>query len=551
MEHIKWIFARLRIYWHFILLSLIGSLLEAGGTAGVSLLIKSLVDKVFLLKEKEEIFKVILSLIAFVLLAQMGNFMVSFFSALYTELEMKKLRQEAFKKLLKADYSAFLGFSPGEFASRVISDMNLYKNLIGSYIIKVFRDPLTTVFLLGVLFYRDWILTLNLALLVPVLAFAIKYFGGKKGKHIKRTQEGYAGITDRLFSSFSGFESIRSFKAQGMFERLFEQLNKNLFRSSLKSELYSALNSVFNYTFGYMVVALVIFYGSYRITEGSLTPGDFLSYLTALVFLQNPLIGAQKGIMELRSALPVINRIRELLNLEEEREGNLRLESFKSDIRVENLWVNLGEEKLLKGINLKIAKGEKLGIMGDTGSGKSTFLRVLAGLLPYQGNIRLDGFELNQIRKEDLREIILLLSQEPFVFPGTVRENLIMAKEKPEEDLWKALKLAGCDFVKSLDQQVSPKSLSGGERQRLALARVFLKSPDIILLDEATSALDAKKEEEVLNNLFENFKDKTFILVAHRFSNLLRCHRVVVLKEGRVVFDGKPKEAIEFFLQSP
>ena len=330
-----------------------------------------------------------------------------------------------------------------------------------------------------------------------------------------------------------------------------EQLNKNLFRSSLKSELYSALNSVFNYTFGYMVVALVIFYGSYRITEGSLTPGDFLSYLTALVFLQDPLIGAQKGIMELRSALPVINRIRELLNLEEEREGNLRLESFKSDIRVENLWVNLGEEKLLKGINLKIAKGEKLGIMGDTGSGKSTFLRVLAGLLPYQGNIRLDGFELNQIRKEDLREIILLLSQEPFVFPGTVRENLIMAKEKPEEDLWKALKLAGCDFVKSLDQQVSPKRLSGGERQRLALARVFLKSPDIILLDEATSALDAKKEEEVLNNLFENFKDKTFILVAHRFSNLLRCHRVVVLKEGRVVFDGKPKEAIEFFLQSP
>ncbi|HCO39310.1 MAG TPA: ABC transporter ATP-binding protein, partial [Aquificaceae bacterium] len=405
MEHIKWVLGRLKIYWHLILLSLIGSLFEAAGTAGVSLLIKSLVDKVFLFKEKEEIFKVILSLIAFVLLAQMGNFMVSFFSALYTELEMKKLRFEAFKKLLKADYSAFLGVSPGEFASRVISDMNLYKNLIGSYIIKVFRDPLTTVFLLGVLFYRDWILTLNLALLVPVLAFAIKYFGGKKGKHIKRTQEGYAGITDRLFSSFSGFESIRSFKAQGMFERLFEQLNRNLFRSSLKSELYSALNSVFNYTFGYIVVALVIFYGSYRITEGSLTPGDFLSYLTALVFLQNPLIETQKGIMELRSALPVINRIRELLNLEEEGEGILRLESFKSEIKVENLLVSVGEEKLLKGVNLTIYRGEKLGIMGDTGSGKSTFLRVLAGLLPYQGSVKLDGLELSQIRKEDLREI--------------------------------------------------------------------------------------------------------------------------------------------------
>ncbi|HAV40427.1 MAG TPA: ABC transporter ATP-binding protein, partial [Aquificaceae bacterium] len=254
---------------------------------------------------------------------------------------------------------------------------------------------------------------------------------------------------------------------------------------------------------------------------------------------------------ELRSALPVINRIRELLNLEEEGEGILRLESFKSEIKVENLLVSVGEEKLLKGVNLTIYRGEKLGIMGDTGSGKSTFLRVLAGLLPYQGSVKLDGLELSQIRKEDLREIMLLLSQEPFVFPGTVRENLIMAKEKPEEDLWKALHLAGCDFVKSLDQQVSPKSLSGGERQRLALARVFLKSPEIILLDEATSALDAKKEEEVLNNLFEHFKDKTFILVAHRFSNLLKCDRVVVLKEGRVVFEGRPREAIDFFLQSP
>lgn len=551
MEHIKWTFGRLKIYWHFILLSLIGSLLEAGGTAGVSLLIKSLVDKVFLLKEGGEVLKIILTLMAFVLLAQMGNFMVSFFSALYTELEMKKLRQEAFKKLLKANYSAFLGISPGELASRVISDMNLYKNLIGSYGIKLFREPLTVIFLLGVLFYRDWILTLNLALLAPVLFFAVKYFGGKRGKHIKRAQEGYAGVADRLFSSFAGFESIRSFKAQGMFEKLFDQLNKSLFKSSLKSDVYFAFNSVFNHTFGYSVVALVILYGSYRIVEGSLTPGDFISYLTALVFLQPPLVEAQKGLMELRASLPVVKRIREVLELEEEKEGSLSLEDFKGEINIENLWVKVDQQNLLKGINLKIFKGEKLGIMGDTGSGKSTLLRTLAGLLSYQGSIKLNGFELSHIKKEDLREVLILLSQEPFVFPGSVRENLIMAKERAEEDLWRALQLAGCDFVKSLEQQVDPKSLSGGEKQRLALARIFLKSPEIILLDEATSALDAKKEEEVLNNLFKSFEDKTFILVAHRFSNLLKCDRVVVLKEGRVVFEGRPREAIDFFLQSP
>ncbi len=551
MENIKWAIRRLRVYWHLILLSLVGSILEATGTAGISLLMKSLVDKVFLLREGEQILKIVIALMGLVLLSQLGNFTVRLFSSLYTELEMKKLRAEAFGRLMRADYSAFMGISAGEFASRVISDMNLYRNLIGFYVIKLIREPITVLFLFGVLLYRDWVLTLSLLILLPLLAFAVRYFGTKRGKHIKKAQEGYANITDRLFSSFLGFDSIRSFKAQSMFESLFQKLNSLLFRSSFKSELYFAMNSVFNYTFGYFVVAMVILYGGYRIVEGSLTPGDFISYITALVFLQNPLMEAQKGVMEVRSSLPVIQRIREVLSLREEEEGSLPLRSLRQGIKVEGLKVKLGGVELLKDINLSIKRGEKIGIMGDTGSGKSTFLRVLAGFVPYEGSVKVDELELKHIKKEELRELFLFLSQDSFVFPGTVRENLLIAEDRDEAELWEALRLAGCDFVKDLDQQVSPKSLSGGERQRLALARLFLRSPEVLLLDEVTSALDAKREEEVLNNLFERFKDKTMVLVAHRFSNILRCDRVFVFKEGRVVFQGEPKTAIEFFLQSP
>ncbi len=551
MEDIKWVINRLGLYWHYILISLLGSIFEATGTAGISLLIKSLVDKIFLLKDGGEILKIVLMLMALVLLSQLGNFLTSFFSALYTEKEMVKLRKEAFTKLLRADYSAFLGVLPGEFASRVLSDMQLYKNLIGSYVVKLIRDPITVIFLIGVLLYRDWLLTLALGLLIPVHFATVKYFGGKRGKYIERTQKGFAHVTDKVFSSFVGFESIRSFKAQETFEKIFNLLNKTLFRSSLKSHLYFALNSVFNYTFGYSVVALVIIYGGYRIAEGSITPGDFISYLTALVFLQNPLMEAQKGIMEFRSSLPVVARIRELLNLREEYDGHVSIKEYKKEIVVDNLRVNLGKRELLKNINLRITKGEKLGIMGDTGSGKSTLLRVLSGLLPYSGSVKLDGVELRDIKREDLRDILLLLSQDSFVYPGTVRENLLIAGEKEDRKLLEALRLAACDFVKNLDQYVDPKSLSGGEKQRLALARVFLKSPQIILLDEATSALDAKREEEILNNLFKTFEDRTFLIVAHRFSNLLRCDRVIVIREGSIVFEGEPREAIDYFLQSP
>ncbi|MFN3975569.1 MAG: ABC transporter ATP-binding protein [Aquificaceae bacterium] len=551
MENIKWLLHRLKAYWYYILLSLLGSFFEATGTAGISLLIKSLVDKVFLLKEGEEIWKIVLMLLGFVLLSQLGNFMVSFFSALYTETELKKLRKEAFARLLRADYSAFLGVLPGEFASRVLSDMNLYRQLIGSYAIKLLRDPITVLFLMGVLVYRDWLLTLSLLLLAPVLFFAIRYFGSKRGKHIERAQRGYASVADKLFSSFIGFESIRSFKAKDVFEKVFQDLNARLFRSNLKSEVYFALNSVFNYTFGYTVVALVILYGGYRIAEGALTPGDFISYLTALVFLQTPLMETQKGFMEVRASLPVVKRIKEVLELKEEEGGQVSLKDFKEALKIEGMRVRVrGDRVLLEDINLTVKRGEKVGIMGDTGSGKSTLLRALAGFLPYEGSAKIDGVEISQIKREDLRELLLLLSQEPFVFPGSVRENLVIGGEGNQEELWKALSLAGCDFVKDLDQQIEPKSLSGGERQRLALARVFLKNPQILLLDEATSALDAKREEEILNNLFSHFSNKTLILVAHRFSNLLRCDRVAVLKEGRIVFEGKPKEAIEYFLRS-
>ncbi|MCS7171471.1 MAG: ABC transporter ATP-binding protein/permease [Aquificaceae bacterium] len=550
MRHIKWVLLRLKSYWHFILLSLLGSVLEASGTAGISLLIKSLVDKVFLLKEEEELLRIVITLLGFVLLAQFGKFLGAFFSNLYTELEMKRTRGEAFEKLLKADYSAFLGTPPGDFASRVISDMSLYRNLIGSYSIKLLKEPVVVIFLFGVLIYRDWLLTLSLFLLLPLLVFAVKYFGKKRGKYIKRAQESYAEVTERLFSSFSGFESIRSFMVQSMFEKVFKDLNRALFKSSLRSEVYFSLNSVFNFTFGYLVVALVILYGGYRIAEGGLTAGDFLSYLTALLFLQNPLMETQKGFMELRSNLPVVERVMGITSLKEEKDGTKSLDTFRKYIRVESLRVLVNGHELLKGVSLELSKGEKLGIMGSTGSGKSTLLRALVGLVSYEGNISIDDLELSEIRREDLRRCFLFLSQEPFIFPGTVRENLL-AVEGKEEDLWRALKLAGCDFVTDLDQPINPKSLSGGEKQRLAIARVFLKSPDLLLLDEATSALDAKREQEVLNNLFSNFQDKTFVLVAHRFTNLLRCDRVIVMKDGYVVYEGKPKDAIEFFLQSP
>ncbi len=554
MEDVKWLFLRIKAYIFLIFLALLGSLLESGGTTGISLLIKSLVDNVFILKSYGELFGTVSFLLFFAILNQLGNFLVSMVTNLYSEKEAKRIRNEVFEKILFAPYSSLLKSSSGDLTARLLSDIQAYRNLLGDHMTKLFRDPITVVALLGVLFYRDWFLTLLLGVLVPILAMMVKYFGSKKGKHSKRLQENLGYITQNLSNVLYGYENIRMFMAEKMFFDWFKEVNHKIFKAGIKSALYSTTNTVFNFLFGYAVVALIILYGGVRVLQGSLTPGDFLSYLTALFLIQQPLSEVQKGMMEVRASMPIIGRIRELLNLPREKEGGLPFEHLKEDIKVENLSVAFEENFVLRDVNIYIRKGEKVGIVGHTGSGKTTFLKVLAGLLDYNGSVKYGGIELKEIEKRSLRDRIAFFTQRPFLFEGSIRKNMVIAKEEAtDEEIHRALKLAMCSFVTDLDQKVEEmgKNLSGGEVQRLALARLFLKDPEVVILDEVTSAMDVKTEEEILKNIFEFFGDRTILISAHRFSNILLCDRAVVFSNGALVADGRPEDVIKAFLQSP
>ncbi|WP_340695683.1 ABC transporter ATP-binding protein [Hydrogenobacter thermophilus] len=554
MDSVKWLFLRTKSYIHLILMALLGSALESAGTTGISLIAKNLVDNVFLMKSYEELFKTVFFLLSFALLNQAGNLLASLFINLYSELEIKKTRKEVFDRLLGAPYGFLSKSSSGDLITRLLSDIQSYRSLLGDHIPKLFRDPLTVLALLGVLLYRDFILTLFLGILLPLLAFAVRYFGYKKGKHTRRLQENVGMLTQSLAHVLRGYENIKMYSSEVKFSEWFSSFNEKVFKASMKSVVYSTANSVFNFIFGYVVVSIIILYGGVRVIQGSITAGDFVSYITALFLLHQPLSEVQKGLMEVRAGIPILNRIRELLHIPQEKSGNIPFTTLKESITVQDLKVTLGDEKLLKGVSLKVRKGEKIGVIGSTGSGKTTFLRVLAGLLPYDGVVRYDGFDLKDIDKESFRSCVGFFTQEPFIFAGSVRDNLLIAKkDASDEEMKKALDLAMCDFVKSLDQilEEGGRNLSGGEMQRLALARLFLKSPDIIFLDEVTSAMDVKTEEEVLKNIFEFFKDRTVILVAHRFSNVLLCDRVLAFKEGSLIAEGKPQEVIKFFLQSP
>ena len=551
MDDLFWLFYRVKRYTPLLILALLGSILESLSTAGITLIVKGLVDGAFVGKDLWNLHRAVGLFILFVFLSQVGAFAFIMLINLYAVREKQRTRWEIFRKLVDASPESLLKSRSGDFITRIISDLELYGRLLGQDIPKIMREPFVVVALFGVLLYRDVLLTLLLLFLLPVMSFAIRYFGVKKGKHTQKMQEEVSNITQDVSQALKGYENIKIYGAESRFLEWFAKANQKAYKANLKVEFYSALNSSFNYVLGYMVIALIIVYGGMRVINGSMTTGEFLSYITALSLIQMPIINLQKGIMEIRAHAPVLSRIREILNLKSEEDGR---EDFRLDscIDVVNLRVKIEEEYLLMDVNLRIRKGEKLGIMGHTGSGKSTLLRVLCGLLPYEGEVLYDGVELRQIRKASLRENITLLTQEPFLFLGTVRENLSIAKDNAkDEELWEALRLASCDFVSSLDQMIEEggKNLSGGERQRLALARVFLKDPQVLLLDEATSALDAKTEKEVLDNLLRVFKDRTIVMVAHRFSNIRLCDRAILVEKASVVKEGSPEEVIQEFLQ--
>ncbi len=552
MEDLRWLLKRIRPYTPILLLSLIGSLLQSGGATAVTLLVKGVIDEVFIFRNEEELVKTVGLLLLSAFVMQGGFFLSKYLVTLASEKTLRDIRAEIFRKLLYIPYTFFIRHPAGDLISRIVSDVEKIRQILVDQIPTLLREPLVGLALFGVLLYRDPLLTLFLIVAVPVMALMVRYFGGKKGKHLRRTQESTAELTQTLSQSLQGIENVKVFSAQEKLLSAFREFNDRIYRSSIRTELYIAGNTALNYIFGYTVTAGVIFYGGYRILQGDLTPGDFISYLTALFMVQPPLLNSQKALMNLKGSLPVVGRLRDLMEMEEERSGGVPFTGLSRSLEFRNVSVVVNGKEILRDVSFSVARGEKIGIVGHTGSGKSTLVRIIPRLVEYTGSVRIDGTELKEFDIASLREKVGISTQETFLLNASVRENLLIAKpDATEEELREALRLALCDFVDGLEGGIDGLvgergySLSGGERQRLAIARLFLKNPEIVILDEATSALDTSTESRLIRNIWEFFRDRTMLVVAHRLSNVANCDRIVVLRDGVLVEEGEFQSLVE------
>ena len=544
-------FFRLKKYYLFIILALIGSLIEGITYSGLTFILKNVIDKIFIEKNIEKLKLIIVALIVIVIFRQLGIFLKEFSFPYASYRFLLELRKELFEKIIDAEPMYIYKKNLGDIISRVTNDINALRDSLQLIGVDLVSQIFTVIIMIGVLIYLDWQLFLLILLVVPLLGISLSFFGKLREKYSKQLQEALASYTQFISQIIQGFEVIKLFD-KTFIRKEFEKVNLDVFRKQVKSILNDAFYLSSIEIASYIGIITVVGFGGYRIIKGELTTGEFFAFIGALLILVNSAQIMQRGLMQLKIVSPIVERIQEILTLPEEKKDGTEFSGLKEKIKYKDVSLSIDGNQILKHINFEIKKQEKVGIVGLSGSGKSTLVKLIPALIKnFEGKLLIDSKDVREYNVSSLRKYIGIVSQEVFIFNDTLRNNLLIAKpDATDEELIQALKKAKADFVfkleNGLDTVLGEKGsrLSGGERQRISIARLFLKNPDIIIIDEGTSALDVETEEYIMEELKKEFSDRTIIVITHRLKLLEMVNKVAVMENGQIVEQGSVDELL-------
>jgi subfamily B ATP-binding cassette protein MsbA len=464
------------------------------------------------------------------------------------------LREKLYNHLQTLSLSFFTKMPTGILISRITNDVNLIQGSVSSTITGLLKDAFTIIFLVGVVFYRDWKLAIIAFVIFPLAIIPIKEFGKRMRKFARKGQQRIGLLTTLLHETITGNRIVKAFNMEDYENRRFAEENERLFKTFLKRVRVRALSAPLMEFLGGIAAAVIIWVGGYSVVRGELTPGTFFSFLAALFMLYAPIRDLSKVNLEIQEGLAGATRVFELLDTTpeiKEIEGAVSLPPISKKIDFQKVNFKYDEEIVLKDISFEVKVGEVIALVGMSGAGKTSLVNLLPRFYDVEkGQILVDDHDIRKVTLKSIRDQIGLVTQQTILFNDTVRNNIAYGSPKcSEREIMEAAQAANAhEFIQRLPQAYDTiigeqgVKLSGGERQRLSIARALLKNAPILILDEATSSLDSDSETEVQKALERLMKGRTVFVIAHRLSTIRNAHRIIVLSGGQIVEEGTHEE---------
>ena len=535
-----------------IFFAILGMVLVSLATAATAYLVKPVLDKIFIEKNARMLYILPLGIIIAYLLKGIGAVLQQYYVAYIGEDIVRQIRDKFLNHILNFELEYFKKTHSGELVSRIINDINRIQNAISNQMANMLRDILMSIFLLAVVIYQNPRLAFFALIILPLIIYPIGKISKKLKKLSKEAQIKTAELNRHLSEIFKNIETIKAYNAKKYELENFKQHNLKYLKINLKTIKTRAFLIPVLELLSATIAAIVIIIGGKEVIEGKMSVGAFFSFMTALFMLTDPIRRISMSYSKMQDAIAANERLKELLNkLPTIKSGDEKLKEINT-IEFKNVTLKYGENIALKNINYKTEKPKIIGLVGDSGGGKSSFVSLIERFYDAnEGEILINDKNIKQYDIKSLRSKIAYIPQTVHIFNDTIAANIAYGKEIDEEKIKTALKKANLlEFVENLPNGIYTKlqengsNLSGGQRQRIAIARALYTNPDVLILDEATSALDNKSEAIIMKTI-ENLKDKLVFIVAHRLSTIENADEILVFKNGEIVCRGNKNKLLK------
>ena len=542
-----------------ILLAALFSIIVAISTSATAWLLDPAIEKIFINKDHPLIILIPLAIIVAFAAKGISLYLAKLLMINVSE-EVKKILQiDMLKSFIKADTEVIESNHSGKYISNLNFDVNQITKMLADAFLSIFKDGLTLIGLLCVMFFQNWKLSLIAIIMIPLASITSKIIGKRMSKISTQAQEKSGDLNRYLIDLFKNHKIIKIFQREN-----FENIRSEKFVNDLKEKsakiaaVYIRSTPVMEILTGIMI-AILIFYSGKLIISGELAINNFFSFLAAMMLAYQPVKTLTKVNVAIEQGLAAANRILPIIDLS--NEINLNEDKDKLNISEGNIifkdvnftYKSNPENKVLRNINANFTGGKMTALVGHSGSGKSTLLNMIPRIYaPTDGIINFDDQDISKFSLASLRSQISIVDQNTTLFDDTVLNNIKYARpEATNEEIYQAAEQSMCtEFINNLESGYETMigengvKLSGGEKQRLSIARAFLKKSKIILLDEATSSLDSETEDKIQKALSQLTLNKTTIVIAHRLSTILNSDKIYVVDNGKIIDSGNHEKLL-------